>query len=469
MPYKNHHTAVVTEKSYGKYRRDDWGKGITAVYGINGKSELHEVLFDADNWTVTRAKAWLKSHKISYVKFHKATRKAAQSESKGWGAKMVGKAKNGVRTEVPVVALSFVAGVDSLQFDEVEGGGRRMRVVANSGQPFSHWWWGGKCAFDLRGLAPVKETMPALREHAIDRVIGVFDKFSVKKEGWVCEGPFIDREDTKDLLDLHDQGVPLEASMRIATSGTRIERVEEGAKTRVNGYEFEGPGTIFRQAPIREASFCLFGADSNTRGQALAENGETVTLDESAFSFISAEGGEEMELTDEKRREIATEHLVALSAEEFAEICPDELLHSVKALGAEEAKAAELDRAKALAEAAGEDAAVLAIGMYIEGGDAATMKAALADLRAQQLEDTRKEVEALKKQLKESGQEALEFTPSDADGQVGGADEPRSKFEGMVKAEQDGGLSKSDATRKVIRENPDLHQAYIAACQKPKS
>jgi len=617
MPYKNHHVAVVTTKTYAKYRRDDWGHGRTAACGINDESELHEVLFDSYVWTVEKAKAWLKEHKVSYRKFYKATGKGRKSGEKRepsgkktatytceclecghvietnehcrdvkcpkcggemrrierpgpgqrqqergedaerfalshnselgkneprWGTVDKTKlpraafavkgdpakkstwgyphhwvqggkvGKDGVyasgtmylhrgglaaawqranqqgnsisasakahlnkhrkdigmgekNTEVPAKAMSFSLERESVEFLETKSGKRRMRVLAQSGQPLTHWYW-GNCAFDLRGLRPLKETIPALREHDVERVVGVFDTFKVQtNKGWVCEGEFIESEDAKDLLAKHDQGVPYEASIRFDSSGFRLERVEEGAKTEVNGYTFEGPGVVFRETPVREASYCLFGADHRTAGKALADEA-TVTLSDDAFVYTIAEGGEEVtELTQEERQVVATEFLADLSAEEFAELAPAELMHSVKALGKDEGAAAAVDRAKELYEAVEKDAA-FAFECLVEGKS-------LDQARLEYAEKKRLEAEERAKKAEEklAGVEgAVDFNASDSEaaeqarkgqaGQTKAAEQVEAKLREYMKA--DNSLTRAEAVMRLVEKEPELHKAWLA-------
>jgi hypothetical protein len=64
-------------------------------------------------------------------------------------------------------------------------------------------------------------------------------------------------------------GFPMQASL----SGTpmKIEQIEDGASTRVNGHTLEGPGAVWREATINEVSMCVFGALQNTQSTAFAD------------------------------------------------------------------------------------------------------------------------------------------------------------------------------------------------------
>lgn len=67
MPYPNYHSARIEEPDKykeKKYGTDKFGPGIDVVWGITdkGKTEVQAIRFDAEKWTVAKAKKWLKDH-----------------------------------------------------------------------------------------------------------------------------------------------------------------------------------------------------------------------------------------------------------------------------------------------------------------------------------------------------------------------------------------------------------------------
>ena len=57
------HIRQENPKQYDRYTTQTFGKGIKARLGWNGnKSEAQVIMFDKKNWTVSEAKAWIKSH-----------------------------------------------------------------------------------------------------------------------------------------------------------------------------------------------------------------------------------------------------------------------------------------------------------------------------------------------------------------------------------------------------------------------
>lgn len=81
MPFPNEHSArILDPKQFKKFRRKNnaGGKGVHFIYGIlNSKtSKLQSIRFSVKEFTVKEAKAWLKKHKIKYIKFEPASKKA---------------------------------------------------------------------------------------------------------------------------------------------------------------------------------------------------------------------------------------------------------------------------------------------------------------------------------------------------------------------------------------------------------
>ena len=82
MPYPNFHSARIRQP--GRFFRIrvmvKLSNGIM-IYGgplkINprGKGKVQAYRFPVKRWTVVRAKAWLRKHKIKWILFEKATKK----------------------------------------------------------------------------------------------------------------------------------------------------------------------------------------------------------------------------------------------------------------------------------------------------------------------------------------------------------------------------------------------------------
>jgi hypothetical protein len=102
------------------------------------------------------------------------------------------------------------------------------------------------------------------------------------------------------------QGVPYEASIFFGGDGIKIEEVGEGKMQTVNGRQFDGPGVIIREWPLRGVAICPYGADQNTESAAFAK-GQTFTA---------------VKVEPMRKEETAMSTEVAVEAKTEAEVVP---------------------------------------------------------------------------------------------------------------------------------------------------
>jgi hypothetical protein len=160
----------------------------------------------------------------------------------------------------------------------------RLEMVAYSGGIIKgHWWW-DDLAIDLEGMKFIEKRYPILENHNIDKKIAFTGK-PLTDQGNVRVDPdkteFVSTEESEKFQRLSAEGFPYQASVRVRPQV--IERVEEGASVKVNGYTLKGPGTVFRQCEFVEASVCVFGYDSKTSSKAFDKAGgvqEEITFSE---------------------------------------------------------------------------------------------------------------------------------------------------------------------------------------------
>jgi hypothetical protein len=156
-----------------------------------------------------------------------------------------------------------------------EGGKRGIKMTAYSGKLIkNHWYW-GDLAIDTSGLKLSKTNIPILEDHETDRKIG-FGSFIVndKHEVVADDMSYVDTPYSAEFIKLSDQGFPYEAS--ISARPSKIQRLMENEETEVNGFKMKGPGTVWRESVLRECSVVTFGADTNTKSAAMAENEDVV-------------------------------------------------------------------------------------------------------------------------------------------------------------------------------------------------
>lgn len=145
---------------------------------------------------------------------------------------------------------------------------RTFTMSAYTGAVVNRWW--GRLVIDLAGMTVPKQSLPILRNHNPDRIVGFSQKVSVEK-GVMIEGVLSSvTADGKEVAALSDEDFPWQASIGIDFKS--IEHLREGATATVNGQTITGPCEIARQSVLKESSFVPLGADSNTSSQVLADH-----------------------------------------------------------------------------------------------------------------------------------------------------------------------------------------------------
>jgi len=172
------------------------------------------------------------------------------------------------RKTLPVEALRFACPVSFAD----AGGERRFEGVPYSGDAIvGHAYW-DKVIFDLSSTR-ASQSLSALFNHDPTVIVGRTDAVSIGSDIRVA-GVIYGDDDGKRITG--KPGHPWEMSVYIRPG--RVEEVAAGQSVEVNGREFTGPGHIFRNAVIREVSFCALGADPNTRATVFG-HGDSVALE----------------------------------------------------------------------------------------------------------------------------------------------------------------------------------------------
>ena len=167
--------------------------------------------------------------------------------------------------KVPAEALRFAAG--NCEFAEPTGETKNVPVsiVARTGQPISHWYW-GKVIHDMEGLRLHKKSLPIDYAHYDVEVLGFLDRFETQTGDLVVGGelvPFTPEDRATEVIHKARNQVPYEASIYFS-GPLRLEEIEQGATAEVNGYTVEGPAVIFREWSLRGVAICPYGYDRNT-------------------------------------------------------------------------------------------------------------------------------------------------------------------------------------------------------------
>jgi hypothetical protein len=189
---------------------------------------------------------------------------------------MVENKKNQNNAPVTACIFSQSTGADVKLADGTAAVGKKdhFKIVGYSGQIIpKHWFW-GNLAFDLTGLSFAKAMTPVLQEHLTSKRIGVSRTQKITDKV-IFEGTFLDNPNAQEIKEDMLAGFPMEASLYVPP--LVVEYVKEGTSVTVNGQTLAGPGSVFREAVIKEVSICVFGADSNTSAAALTEKNNSET------------------------------------------------------------------------------------------------------------------------------------------------------------------------------------------------
>ena len=146
--------------------------------------------------------------------------------------------------------------------------GNRFEMVALTGKPLRHWWY-GTLAIELSGIK-FKKKMPVLKDHDPDQRVGYTTSLRVDdSRGLVAEGQLLQTsEAAKAILADSQEGFPWQASTYLEPK--TIVRLGDGEEGECNGRKVRGPGVIFRQCTLREVTFTALGVDDDTSATSLA-------------------------------------------------------------------------------------------------------------------------------------------------------------------------------------------------------
>ena len=295
-----------------------------------------------------------------------------------------------------------------------------VRLVARSGKAIEHWFW-GRVVHDLAGMHLSKSRVPIDYVHDSKEIVGYLNKFDSTSGDLVTSGalvPFKDSDRATEIVHKMKAGVPYEASINFGGDGIRIEDVPEGMVAPVNGYQFEGPGIIVREWPLRGVAICPYGADANTESAALAgANAKTYT----ATAYAKPNKESDMK-AEEKPVEVAAqaEAPEAVKVEKQEDVKPVETPAEAAAPAAVEATAPEGEKATEQTQEAAPEAkplsreeftkiadefgAAIAVQTVRDGGDYSTALRLAFDASKAEAVTLRGRVAELESKTKSGGQ-----------------------------------------------------------------
>lgn len=186
----------------------------------------------------------------------------------------------------PAEAFTFRADAKMLS-DKGDTKTVKVELLARTGQPINHWYW-GRIVHDLSGMIH-KSRMPIDYAHNDSEVLGYVNKFKTDSGDLVLNGvltPFKDDDRASEVIHKARAGVPYQASIFFGGNDDLYELVSEDEFTKVNGFDFNGPGIVVRKWRLNGVAICPYGADGNTETNVFAKGGGTrrITLTEKGES-----------------------------------------------------------------------------------------------------------------------------------------------------------------------------------------
>jgi len=161
---------------------------------------------------------------------------------------------------VPASALRMVVGPFELGDNGENAKSAPIRMKARTAQPIQHWFW-GKVVHDMAGMRLHKERLPIDYVHDPAEVIGYLNHFHAGADGLEVSGalvPFKESDRATEIIHKARAGVPYEASIYFGGDGIKVEEVAQGQVAQVNGSQFDGPGIVIREWPLRGVAVCPY-------------------------------------------------------------------------------------------------------------------------------------------------------------------------------------------------------------------
>ena len=166
--------------------------------------------------------------------------------------------------------------LDRFRCDAVElakdekGDGKSLKILAYTGAPVRRWY--GPLCIDLAGME-IPRKLPVLMDHDMGKRVGFSDGGIAKSDtALTVEGRLLTNEHGNAFAAECAQGFPFQAS--VGVEFTRIEELKAGDEKKVNGRIVRGPCDIATKSRLIEVSVLACGADSNTRAESFARDGQ---------------------------------------------------------------------------------------------------------------------------------------------------------------------------------------------------
>ena len=193
---------------------------------------------------------------------------------------------------LPKKSVNFGADVSMTQ-SETDAGSlaeKPITIIARTSSTAYQGYW-GRCVHDMNGFIPPDGPVILDWNHDPDTVIGATDSVSVVNGQLVAQArltPFTTDDQASKVIFQGSKGVPFQASVVMNPDGLQTQQVPEGQTVNVNGIDFEGPGTVFRQWGISGIAILPYGADGDTSVQFSRSKSAAAKVERSRNSLTQA-------------------------------------------------------------------------------------------------------------------------------------------------------------------------------------
>lgn len=205
--------------------------------------------------------------------------------------------------------------------------------LAYTGAPMRPEGWWRAIVVDLAGVKVPSQHRPVLRQHDPEQICGHTTEVKITDKGIEIAGAFSGQaEHTAKVVDPASKGFQWQLS--IGATPVRIEELDAGAETEVNGRTVVGPLTISRETVLGEVSFVPLGADGDTSAVVSATKG-SLTMFRAMLKAAKAHG---------------SVRAAKFSDDQIDQMTEDEAKAALKECQAEDPPKEEESKAKAKAE-----------------------------------------------------------------------------------------------------------------------
>jgi hypothetical protein len=142
---------------------------------------------------------------------------------------------------------------------------RRFDLLAYTGEPLKQWWCNEGIVVDLSTIKLRDGVFPILHNHRADEeeIVGQSERAIVEGSNLTVSGSFMmSSERAQGIIAKADEKFRWQVS--IGADSPDMDFVAKDATVAVNGRNYVGPVYVARNVELREVSFVVLGADSNT-------------------------------------------------------------------------------------------------------------------------------------------------------------------------------------------------------------